>query len=480
MLRIAPLALVLLGFHATADAADMIARTTIPQAAIDAASDLRERALKDDVAYAIVEGLSTEIGPRLAASKNDQKARDWMVEKFKALGFDKVWTEPVSFPKWVRRSESAALVEPFAQPLAVTALGYSAGTPAGGLDADVVAFDSLAAMKAAPDYTIKGKIVYLGIARMHALADGRDYGPGSEVRVLGPELAAAKGAAAFLLRSVGSDNNRLAHTGMTRFSDPAKAIPAAALSNPDADLLNAMFKRGKPVKLHLALDCGIEGSYEGANVIAEITGSKRANEYFLTGGHLDSWDLGTGAIDDGAGVAITTAAAHLIGQLSERPARSIRVVAFANEESGLYGGRAYAAEHHQQIGKAILGAESDGGADRILKITASVKPEARSAIDQIAAALAPLGIEYDAKAAGNGGSDLSAVHAVGMAGLSLHQDTTRYFDWHHTANDTLDKIDPEQLRQNVAAYAVAMYLAAQAEGDFGSTPGAFEDDKGEH
>ncbi len=479
MLRSLSLALVLFSFQTTAQAAETSATTRIPQAALKIADGLRERALKDDVAYAIVEGLTTEIGPRLAGSENDQKARDWMVAKFKALGFDKVWTEPASFPKWVRRSEQAAIIEPFAQPLAVTALGYSAGTPVGGLDAEVIAFESLEAMKAAPDYLVKGKIVYLGIPRMHALVDGHDYGTGSAVRVTGPELAMLKGASAFLLRSVGSDSNRLAHTGVTLFTDLSKAIPAAALSNPDADLLENMLKRGKPVKLHLALDCGLDGTYKGANVIAEITGSKRPNEYFLTGGHLDSWDLGTGAIDDGAGVAITTAAAHLIGQLPQRPARSIRVVAFANEESGLYGGKAYAAEHHLQIGKAILGAESDGGADRIVKITASVKPEARAAIDQIAAALAPLGIEYDAKATGSGGSDLSAVHAVGMAGLSLHQDTTRYFDWHHTANDTLDKIDPEQLRQNVAAYAVAMFLAAEAEGDFGSAPDAFADEKGE-
>lgn len=479
MPRLAPLALALLLIHAGAQAADSSTATTIPQAAIQKADQLRERALKDDVAYALVEGLTTEIGPRLAAGENDQKARDWMVARFKALGFDKVWTEPVSYPRWVRRSESAAITAPYAQPLAVTALGNSAGTPAGGLDAEVIAFDSLDAMKAAPDYLIKGKIVYIGIPRMHALVDGHDYGTGSAVRVLGPELAMSKGASAFLLRSVGSDSNRLAHTGMTRFSDPTKTIPAAALSNPDADLLDTMLKRGKPVKMHLALDCGTEGRYNGANVIAEITGSTRPNEYFLTGGHLDSWDLGTGAIDDGAGVAITTAAAHLIGQLTEHPARSIRVVAFANEESGLFGGKAYATQNHLQIGKAILGAESDGGADRIVKVTATVKPEARGAIDQIAKALAPLGIEYDAKAGGSGGSDLSAVHAVGMAGLSLHQDTTRYFDWHHTANDTLDKIDPEQLRQNVAAYAVAMFLAASAEGDFGSAPDAFADDKGE-
>ena len=480
MPRLVSLALALLLMQTAAQAADATSTTVIPQAAIDKAGELRERALKDDVAYAIVEDLTTEIGPRLAGGENDLKAREWMVARFKSLGFDKVWSEPVSYPKWVRRSESAAIVSPFPQSLAVTALGGSAATPTGGLDAEVIAFDSLDAMKAAADYQVKGKIVYLAIPRMHALSDGHDYGTGSAVRVRGPELAAAKGASAFLLRSVGSDGNRLAHTGMTRFTDPAKAIPAAALSNPDADLLDNVLKRGQPVKLRLALDCGIEGSYNGANVIAEITGSSRPNEYFLTGGHLDSWDLGTGAIDDAAGIAITTAAAHLIGQLTERPARSIRVVAFANEESGLYGGKAYAAEHHLQIGKAILGAESDAGADRIVKVTATVKPEARGAINQIAKALAPLGIEYDATAAGSGGSDLSAVHAVGMAGLSLHQDATRYFDWHHTANDTLDKVDPEQLRQNVAAYAVAMFLAASANGDFGSAAGAFPEDANGH
>ncbi|MEZ5460806.1 M20/M25/M40 family metallo-hydrolase [Dokdonella sp.] len=448
--------------------------TRIPAVAIETASELRDRALKDDVAYDIVESLTTEIGSRLAGSENDLKAREWMIAKFKALGFDKVWSEPVSFPKWVRRSESAAVVEPYPQPLTISALGGSAGTPAGGLVAEVIAFPDLEAMKAAADYTVRGKIVYIANPRMHALRDGHDYGAGSGVRVQGPEQAEAKGAAAFLLRSVGSDGNRLAHTGMTRFSNPDKAIPAAALSNPDADQLDRIIKRGKPVKLRLSLDCGTEGSYTGANIIAEFTGSQRPREYFLTGGHLDSWDVGTGAIDDAAGVAITTAAAVLIGRLPERPARSIRVVAFANEESGLYGGKAYAAQHHLEIDKVILGAESDGGADRIYAMSATVKPEARAAIGQIAEVLRPLGIDYDATLPGSGGSDLSAVHAVGMAGLSLRQDTSRYFEWHHTDNDTLDKVDPEQLRQNVAAYAVAMYLAASAEGDFGSAPGAFE------
>ncbi|MBN8482993.1 MAG: M20/M25/M40 family metallo-hydrolase [Xanthomonadales bacterium] len=470
-MRPSPL-LALLAFVLVAAQAANAAPTTIPDAALKTAAELRERALADTLAWEITEGLTTEVGPRLAGSDADARARDWMIAKFKALGFDKVWTEPVTYPRWVRRSEHAEIVSPFPQALALTALGYSAATPEGGLRADVVGFASLEALEAAARDAIEGRIVYIGTTRMDEKA-GRGYGQGSRVRTRGPSLASGKGAAAFLLRSVGPEDTRLPHTGVTHFDDGVAPIPAAALSNPDADQLERLLQRGQPVSLRLALDCGIEGEYTGANVIGEIRGRSKPNEYFLTGGHLDSWDLGTGAVDDAAGVAITTAAARLIAQLPKRPARSIRVVAFANEEAGLYGGKAYAESHRREIARAILGAESDAGSDRIVKVTATVKPEARDAIDRIAAALAPLGIAYDRAAPGAGGSDLSAVHAVGMAGLSLHQDTTRYFAWHHTANDTLDKVDLEPLRQNVAAYAVAMYLAAEAKGDFGSKPGAF-------
>lgn len=448
--------------------------TTFSAEALRTAEQLREAGLRDNLAWEITEGLSVEVGQRLAGSDNDLRGREWMIAKFKALGFDKVWTEPVTYPKWVRRSESASVVSPYPHVLAVTALGYSAATPTGGLEAEVVPFDSLDALRAADPASVRGRIVYVANPRMEARADGRDYGKGSAVRTGGPSIASQKGAAAFVLRSVGSDNNRTPHTGVTRFADGVAAIPAAALSNPDADLVDAMLKRGKPVTMRLALDCGIEGDYTGANVIAEIRGrDRKATGYFLTGGHLDTWDLGTGAIDDGAGIGITTAAAHLIGQLPKRPRRSIRVVAFANEEAGLFGGKAYAEKHRERIADAVLGTESDAGADRIRRISATVKPSARAAVDQIAELLKPLGIDYDATAPGSGGSDLSAIHAVGMAGLSLNQDTSRYFAWHHTANDTLDKVDPEQLRQSVAAYAVVAWLAAEADGDFGSAPGAF-------
>ncbi len=461
---------------APAQAAD---RTIIPQTAVKSAEHLRDKALKDPTAWEFVRDLSTEIGPRLAGGVNDKRARDWTVARFKKLGFDKVWTEPATFPKWVRRHESGGIVSPFPQKLVLTALGYSAGTPEGGLTAQVVRFKDLDALKDADPAEVKGRIVYIG-ERMHRFKDGREYGIGSAIRVAGPPLAASKGAAAYLLRSAGTDlHQRIAHTGVTGFRDPTNAIPAAALSNPDADQLERILAYDKPVTVHLDLDVGMDGEYTGANVIGQINGAKHPEQVVAIGGHLDSWDPGTGAIDDAAGVAIAAAAAHLIGEMPQRPARSIRVIAFANEEMGLWGARAYATQHADEVADHVLGSESDFGAGKIWRMSATVKPEARHAIEQMAAVLKPLGVAYDAERPGSGGPDLSQMHAIGMAGLSLTQDGTHYFDWHHTSNDTLDKIKPDELAQNVAVYAAFAWMAAEAEGDFGSEPGAFKDDKSE-
>jgi hypothetical protein len=453
------------------------AATTIPAAAVKTAEQLRDQALHDGTAMAVVTSLTTEVGPRLAGSAADLRAREWALAKFRELGFDKVYSEPVTFPLWQRRSESGAIVAPFPQPLVLTALGYSPATPAGGLTAQVVKFTSLDALKAADPASVQGRIVYVDF-RMQRHQDGHDYGMGSAVRTVGAVIAAAKGAAGYLLRSAGTDaHQRIAHTGVTGFRDPkARTIPAAALSNPDADQLDRVLAYGKPVTVRMDLDCGIVGEYTGANVIGEITGRKHPDQVVAVGGHLDSWDPGTGAIDDGAGIAITMAAAKLIRDLPQRPDRTIRVIAFANEEMGLWGSRAYAQKHANEVAKFQLGTDSDFGAGRIWRMSASVKPEARGAIGQIAGVLAPLGVAYDATRPGGGGSDLSQMHARGMAALSLTQDGTHYFDWHHTANDTLDKIDPADLAQNVAVYAAWVYMAAQADGDFGSAPGAFAGD----
>ena len=447
--------------------------TRIPASAMAAAAQLRERAAIDTTAYDFVAGLTTEIGPRLAGSANDQRARDWTVARFKALGFDKVWTEPVTYPRWVRRSEHADIVAPFPQHLAVAALGNSPATPKGGLSGELVAFKDFAALQHADAASVKGKIVYIGY-RMHAERDGHEYGQASAGRTGGPALAAKLGALAFVLRSAGSDNDRLPHTGVTNFADGPR-IPAAAVSNPDADQIERMLAMGKSVTLHLDLDCGTEGQYTGANVIGQLNGSEKPDEVVAIGGHLDSWDPGTGAIDDGAGLATAVGAAHVIATLPQRPKRSVRVVAFANEEAGRFGAKAYAAAHKNEIAQHVLGAEADFGSGRIWRLQTKVKPEALGAIDTIMQALAPLGVERGADTAHGG--DFGPLSDAGAAVLDLTEDGTHYFDWHHTANDTLDKIDAKDLNHNVAVYAVFAYLAAQADGDFGSAPGAFANAK---
>ncbi len=440
--------------------------TRIDDASMARAAQLRDAALKDDTGWKVVESLTTEVGPRMAGSEADARAVEWAKAKFKALGYDKVWTEPVTFPKWERRSESAQVVGASAQPLHITALG---GSPAGTVQAEVVRFATLEALEQAAPGSLAGKIAFVDFPMARA-KDGSGYGPGGRVRSRGPSAAIRAGAIGYLMRSAGTDSHRNPHTGITRFDDGLTPIPAAALSLPDADQLTRLVALG-PTTVKLALDCGWDGEYTSQNVIGEITGRSKPDEVVVIGGHLDSWDLGTGAIDDGAGVGISMAAGHLIGALSkgQRPARTIRVIAFANEEQGLHGGRAYAKAHEQDLRKHQLGAESDFGAGRIYAFAAKTPDYAKGAVARIAQALAPLGIEHRADGEGCG-PDLSPFAAIGMACAGLSQDGSDYFDLHHTPDDTLDKIDPAALAQNVAAYTVFAFLAADAEGDFGSTP----------
>ncbi len=437
-------------------------QTTIPASAIAEAGKLREKALASNLGWKITESLTTEVGPRLAGSEADARAVAWAVAKFKQLGYDKVWTEPVTFPKWVRRSEHGEVLGPHSQKLYLTALG---GSPGGTVEAEVVRFPDLAALQAAPDGSLAGKIAFVDY-QMKKAKDGSDYRNGGGIRGRGPSAAVRKGAIAFLMRSAGTESHRTPHTGATRFEEGLKPIPAAALSIPDADQLARLVALG-PTKVRVALDCGYDGEYTSQNVIGEIRGSKKPDEVVLIGGHLDSWDHGTGAIDDGAGIGITMAAAALIKPL--KPVRTIRVVAFSNEEQGLFGGRAYADKYFKDVEKHHIAAESDFGADRIYGFDSSAPAFAKPAIDQIAQALAPLGIEY-LPGKGDPESDIGALTARGMAWGWLGHDGTDYFDLHHNADDTLDKIDPKVLAQNVAAYAVFTYLAAQSDGGFGSAP----------
>jgi hypothetical protein len=438
--------------------------TRIDDASMARAAQLRERALTDDTAWQITESLTTEVGPRLAGSAADARAVEWAKAKFKSLGYDKVWTEPVTFPKWERRSESATVLGASAQPLQVTALG---GSPGGTVEGVVVRFESLDALQKADPGSLSGKIAFIDY-RMPRAKDGHGYGMGGRIRGAGPSAAIRAGAIGYLMRSAGTDFHRNPHTGMTNFDEDLKSIPSATLSLPDADQLARLTVLGA-TRVRLSLDCGWNGEYTSQNVIGEITGRSQPDEVVVIGGHLDSWDLGTGAIDDAAGVGISMAAGHLIGQLpkAERPARSIRVIAFANEEQGLWGGRAYADAHKADIRKHQLGAESDLGAGRVYAFNAIVPDYAKDAIARIGTALAPLGIEQRSDGE-TCGPDFYPFNTIGMACAGLSQDATQYFDLHHNADDTLDKIDPQDLAQNAAAYTVFAYLAANAEGDFGS------------
>ncbi|WP_149196071.1 M28 family peptidase [Luteimonas suaedae] len=441
-------------------------QTRIPDDALTHAAQLREQALADDTGWKLIESLTTEIGPRLPGSDADARAVAWAEKKFAELGFDRVWTEPVTFPAWQRRSEQAQVLGANAQPLLVTALG---GSPGGEVEAEIVRFADFAALEAAPEGSLAGKIAFLDY-RMARTRDGSGYGDAGPIRGRGPSVASSKGAAGYLMRSIGTSPHRVANTGMTRFADGVEPIPAAALSLIDADQLGRLLERG-PVRVRLALDCGWDGEYTSQNVIGEITGRESPEQVVAIGGHLDSWDHGTGAVDDASGIGITMAAGHLIGRLPQKPKRSIRVIAFANEEQGLIGARQYAERHADEIAEHVIAAESDFGAGRIYGFNTSAPDHAKAATRQIAAALAPLGIEY-MPGEGGPGPDFIPLSQAGGAWAWLAQDGTEYFDLHHNADDTLDKVDSAAVAQNVAAYAVFAYLAAEAEGDFGSAAGA--------
>ena len=434
------------------------------------ARELRDNALKGSDAYAIVASLTTEVGHRMAGSENDAKGVAWAIAKFKEMGYTKVYTQPVSFPVWERGFESAGILSPTPQPLNIAALGGSIGTPESGVSGEIVRFDDATALQDAEPGSLKGKIAYVAY-RMQRAKDGSGYGSAVMARVSGAVYAARAGAIAVLIRSVGTDQNSLTpHTGVMRYDNMLTRIPAAALANADADALEQALAAGEPVTVKLVLGSrNRTGDYTSANVIAEIPGSDFPDEVVAIGGHLDSWDLGTGAIDDGAGVAITMAAGAMIGKLPRAPKRTIRVIAFANEEQGVFGGKEYGRVHADQLQQHIIGGESDFGAGKIWKFSSRVIEAALPVIDQMYGVLQPMGIERGDNA-GSGGADFSAMRDLGMPIMDLKQDGTEYFDYHHTAADTLDKVDAANLDFNVAAYAAIVYLAAQAGPVFGPVP----------
>ena len=411
---------------------------------------LREAALKDDYAWDIVEGLTTEVGQRMAGTEAEARARDWAVRKLKDLGFANVRVEPFDMPVWTRGAESAQIVAPYPQKLVITALGNSASTGPQGITAEVVGFNSEAEFEAAPDDTVRGKIVFVSHA-MPRTQDGSSYGFFGGPRRQGPTVASRKGALAIVVRSIGTDYHRNPHAGVQTFGDGVKPIPAGALSIPDAEQLQRILKRGKPVTMHLTLVSQVTQGSSG-NVIAEVPGRDPKAPPILVGGHLDSWDLGTGAIDDASGVAITAAAAKRIMDFG-RPLRTIRVVWFGAEEVGLFGGIDYQKKHGSETHYAI--AESDFGSDRIWKVDSKLGKDREAEAKALQLALAPIGIVPGSLEKADG-SDIEPLLNAGLPGVGLSQDGTHYFDVHHTPDDTLDKVDPETLRQNVAAWTTML------------------------
>jgi carboxypeptidase Q len=433
------------------------------QIAPERVAALRDEALRNDtLAYELVEALTTEVGPRLAGTEAEARARDWAVERLRALGFSNVRVETFEIPVWVRGEERAEVVSPFPQPLVVTALGNSGATPAGGIEAEVVGYDSMAAFEAAPAEEVRGRIVFVSHA-MRANQDGSGYGPFGAARRDGPTLASRRGARAILVRSIGTDYHRNPHTGVQNFAEGVRPIPAGALTLPDAEQLQRVLARararGEPVRLRLVMTPRQIGRRQSGNVIAEVPGSDPSAGAILIGGHLDSWDLGTGAFDNAAGIAITTAAAHRVMRAGQ-PRRTIRVVLFGAEEVGVFGGADYF-RRYRAANDVVLVAESDFGADRVWRAAFNLAPGNEALQRRVAAALAPLGIVTSRQPAG-GGADLGAWARAGVAAIDLDQDGTRYFDYHHTPDDTLDKVDPVQLRQNVAAWTAMLAEVANA------------------
>lgn len=461
---------------ATALACTLLAATagaaTLPQPE-RVAAELRDKAMSgDNIAWSFVSEITTRFGPRPAGSSSEQRAAEWAAARLKALGFQNVHIETFPLTGWVRGEEHAQIVSGNPQPLSVVALGESPPTPPGGLEGDVVIFPTLDDLLAAPEGSLNGKIAMVS-RKMVRLQDGGGYGPAVEARGVGPNEAAARGAIAFLLRSVGTDHNRLPHTGSTRYTDGRVPVPGFALSSPDADQIERLAALGEQVRVRLFSSASYVTDAHSQNVVADIPGVGKPQEVVLLGAHMDSWDQGTGAIDDAAGLAIITAAAKLIADQPHKPKRTVRVVLFGAEEVGqpaepssASGGHAYASTHEAELPMHVLAGESDFGADRIYAFGLPEGMAESEFSKSLLRVLTPIGVLASSAAFDDAGTDVGPSIEAGVPPFLLYQDGLRYFDLHHTANDTLDKIDHAQLDQNVAAWAVFAYLAAQSDVDF--------------
>jgi carboxypeptidase Q len=431
---------------------------------------LQQAALNSDYPYKQVAHLANNIGPRLSGSAQAAKAVEYVASELKAIGCE-VQLEKVMVPHWVRGEESAALVqfpgqaENTTQKIVLCALGASVATPGNGITAEVIAVRNFDELKSLPRNKVAGKIVLFNYPfdkQMAAEGRGNEaYGEAVVYRSDGPSAAARQGAVACLIRSVGGADYRLPHTGLTDYAGDAPKIPAGAVTAEDADLIADLVRQG-PVKIKLVQTPQTLPDVESANVIADIKGSEHPEQVIIVSGHLDSWDLGTGAIDDGAGVAVSMEVANLIQKLHLKPKRTIRVIAWMNEENGSAGSKQYSKDHEKDWANHFAAMETDGGAGHPIGINIKGKPELKKMLTPVAAILQKSGagtlnlVEHC-------GADIEPLEKAGVPAFSPIQDSRFYFNYHHTAADTLDKIVPKELAENSAVVAAVAYALANME-----------------
>lgn len=429
---------------------------------------LAQQALAGRQAVDIVADLTTRVGQRLAGTEAERRAADWAVEKMMALGLENVRVEPFAYSAWERLGESARIVSPVPHNLVITALGNAVATPAGGLTAPLVLVPTFAELMAAPAGAYDGKIV-LVTQRTPPAHDGGGYGGTAVMRFIGAAEASKRGAVGYLIRSLGTHSHRFAHTGSQRGQEGVKPIPAAAMSPPDVEMLERLAEGDAPILLRMDLKTRFLGDTGSQNVIGEIIGSEYPDEIVLISAHLDSWDLGTGALDDGAGVGIVLATAQLIRSLPQPPKRTIRIVLFGAEEPGIVGAIAYADKHNESLASHIVATEADFGQGPVYAFATRAKDPNHPTLVAIRNALARYGVIKGDNAA-RGGPDIAPLIAAGVPAVTLALDGSDYFDFHHTADDTFDKIEPARIAQSVASYTVFTYLMAQLGGDFRPVP----------
>jgi len=452
------MALAMLAASATTTLADPPA----PDALRAGAESVRDRALHDPTAYDYIESLSVDVGERLAGSEATPRATDWAVAKLTALGFQNVHREPFQITAWLRGAEDAEIIAPHAQKLAIIGLGGSVPTPPEGIEAEIVVFHTYADLLAAPVGSLTGKIAVV-TQPMPRAQDGSGYGALNPNRRQGPSEAARRGAIAYLVRSLATGMSREPHTGALNYQDGVAKIPAAALSTIDAELIDHLAARGAPIRIRLKLDSTTQPATVWT-VEGEFRGTEHPDQIVQLGGHLDSWDPGTGSIDDGAGMAIAVAAAKLAaGQ--DQPKRTLRVALFGAEEMD-FARKAFADAHIAEKDRIVVIGESDIGADAAWKVSLPAGSRDAPAMKLYADVVAPLRVMVSPDPSRGSGDDTVNLVQAGVPAFSVSQDASRYFDWHHSSEDTLDKVDPVQLDQAVATWATFAYIAANTDIDF--------------